>query len=410
MRFLKTQPSLESVDFQSTTFFKELTNAFAELQSEKKDASESPVVQQVSKIIANHTGMNIDILIDDYDPCIEVPHVDKNHPLVNEFWRNAVNSNDGLALINKAEGAVRGTVNTRTGKVTGIFTELKGKIHLNKTLFSGKKFEADEIAAITLHEVGHLFTYFEYITRSVTTNQVLAGVAKALDQSGTIEEREAVLISAKQALKLSDLDTKELAKSTNKKVVEIVIITNAARKAESELGSNVYDFSSWEMLADQYASRYGAYRPLVTALAKYYKGVYNIAFRGTVGYIVMEVVKLITILSPVLFIVLVAMDGSGDGTYDVPGARFKRVRNQIVENLKDKKLSKDDHERLMADIAAIDEILSQMNSRRQVFGLLYDSLVPSGRKAYRQEKQQQELEKLAMNDLFVKAAELRQMT
>lgn len=406
---LLNRVSLESVDFQSTTFFKELTNAFTELQLEKKDASESPVVQQLSEIIRRHTGMNIEVRIDEYDPCIEIPHVDKNHPLVNDYWRNYINSNDGLALINKAGSAVRGTVNTKTGKVTGIFTELKGKTHLHRDMFATSRFLAEEIAAVTLHEVGHLFTYFEYITRTVTTNQVLAGVAKALDGAGTIEEREAVFISAKQALKLSELDEKALAKSNNKKVAEVVILTNVARQVESELGSNIYDFSTWEMLADQYASRYGAYRPLVTALAKYYRGVYHRSFRSTVGFLAMEALKLVAIIHPLLFVLLVAMDGAGDGTYDEPGARFKRVRNQIVENLKDKKLSKDDHERLMTDLAAIDDVLKSVNDRRQLMGVIYDNVVPSARKAYRQEKLQQDLEQLAMNDLFVKASELRQL-
>lgn len=407
---LLTHIGMESLDFQPTTFFKELTAAFAELQEAKKDAGDSPVVQQISKIIANHTGINAIISIGLYDPCVEIPHLDKNHPLVTAIMRNHVSSSDGLQLIAKAEGAVRGSVNLKTGKVSGVFSELQARIHLPRTMFENKRFDADEIAAITMHEVGHLFTYFEYISRTVTTNQVLAGVSKGLDGSGTVEERQAVLTSAKEVLKLKDLDVKELAKSNNKKVAEVVIITNVARQTESELGSNLYDNNSWEMLADQFAARYGAYRALTTALAKYYKGAWNISFRSLPSFLFMEAFKLAMLfMLPGLGILFMAMDGSGDGTYDRPGARLTRVRNQIVENLKDKNLSKDDHSRLMADLSAIDDVLAGVNDRRQLVGLIWDSLIPAARRAYRQEKQQQELEALVANDLFIKAAELKQM-
>jgi hypothetical protein len=145
-------------------------------------------------------------------------------------------------------------------------------------------------------------------------------------------------------------------------------------------------------------------------LAKIYKGVWHISFRSGPTFLALEALKLCTIIvNPFLFLLLCSIDGRGDGTYDQPGARFKRVRNQIVENLKNKELSKDDHERLTADMTLIDDVLKDVNDRRQLVGVLWDSLVPSGRKARKQELLQRQLEDLVANDLFVKAAELRQL-
>lgn len=408
-RTLLDHVAMESVDFQSPVFFKELALSFSELKKLKKDEiGDSDIATNLSKIVAHHTGLNVVFDIGENDPSVEIPMVDKNNPLINSFIRNYISSSDGIKMIANAGGVARGTVSLRTGKVSGIFTEIKSKIWLPVRMLITDKFTPEEIAAITLHEVGHLFTYYEFITRTVTTNQVLAGLAKALDGTESIDQREAVLINVKRAMNLKDMDTRELAKSNNKKVAEIVVVSNIVKQTESEIGSNVYDFSTWEMLADQFAARFGAGRDLVTGLDKLYRGSWNISFRSLPAYLALEALKLVSLfIIPGMALIIMSIDGAGDGTYDRPGARMKRIRNQIVENLKDTKLSKDDQERLKADLAAIDDVLKCIEDRRQFVGVLWDVLIPSARKALNQERLQKDLEAIAANDLFVKAADLK---
>ena len=415
----------ESISFQSSALFKEVTLAVVELKNEKKELlRDSELSNKLSKIIGHHTGLNITFNIGDVDPCVEIPMVNKNNVLINSFIRNKLNSADGMKMIQEGNGSVRGSVNLKTGMVSGIFSEVQSKVHLPVYMFASTKFDPEEISAIIIHELGHLFTYYEFMSRSVTTNQVLAGLAKGLDGSGTVEERESVLITVKKAMNLSELDTKELSKSTNRRVTEIVVISNIAKQTESELGSNVYDFSTWEYLSDQYAARQGAGRYIVTGLAKLYKSHFNISFRSLPSYLSMEALKATLIIAPFLLlaagvsigsapltigVLLIAMDGSGDGAYDRPGARMKRVRDQIVENLKDKKLSKEDVENLTEDLIVIDQVLANVNDRRQFMGIMWDSLIPSARKDLSQIRLQKELEDIAVNDIFVKAAELKQL-
>lgn len=411
--FIGQHLAAESIDFQSPAFFKELTLAFEALKGVKRaEVQDSEQAAAVSAIVQHHTGLDVTFQFGDYDPCVEIPAVNKNNILVNQWRRDFVSSSDGMKLIAEADGAARGTVSLKTGKVSGMFTQIKNTIHLPVEMLSGSKYTPEEIAAITLHEVGHLLTYFEFITRTVTTNQVLAGISKALDGSGSVEQREAVLISAKKALKLSDLDTKQLAKSSNNKIVEVVVVTNTIKASESELGSNVYDLNSWEMLADQYVTRFGAGRQLITALEKIYGGEWNMSFRSTPAFLAYEAIKLLLLFSGIFTLtglLLILLDGAGSGDYDKPGARMKRVRNQIVENLKKPKLSPADRERLNADLVALDDILAQVEDRRQLLGVIWDAVSPASRRAYNQEKLQRELEDLATNDLFVKAAQLKQL-
>jgi hypothetical protein len=413
MRICENMIDMESIDFQSLTFFKELTAQFVELRKVKKeDIPDSEIINTLSSIIKHHTGLNIAFNFADNDPSVAIPMVNKNNILINSFIRNYINSADGLKMINDSKGVVRGSVNIKTGMVSGIFTEVKSTINIPVYMLSEKsKYEPEEVAAILLHEIGHLFTYYEYMSRTVTTNQMLAGLSKALDNSGTVEQRESVLISVKKAANLKDLDVKELAKSNSSKVAEIVVITNIAKEVKSELGSNIYDFSTWEYLADQYAARNGAGRYLVTALEKLYKGMFNKSFRSLPVFLFMEALKLILLFSPASSIsgFLLAMDSDGDGTYDTPEARFKRLRAQIVENLKDKKLSKEDNERLSSDLLTIDDILKNVNDRRQFFGVVYDALAVWNYKDRDQKKLQQNLEAIAVNELFAKSADLRQI-
>ena len=423
-------PATESIFFQSNAFFNELVLNFSELKkANKTEVTDSPIATVVSKVIKHHTGMDITLNIGINQPQVNIPMVNKNNILINSFIRNYLNSSDGIKMINESKSAVRGSVNLKTGMVSGIFAEVKSTIDLPTEMFTGSKYTPEEIAAITLHEVGHLFVYYEFMSRMVTTNQMLAGVSKALDNSGTVEERESVLINAKKAMNLTDLDAKTLAKSNDKKVAEIVIITNITKEVCSELGSNIYDFSTWEYLADQYAARHGAGRHLATSLEKIYKGSWNISFRSLPVYLAIEALKLLAFVLPVWInvglggaltsigkaifvlwqdasIMLIFMD-SDNPTYDRPGERFKRIRDQIVENLKDKKLSKEDVEALNDDLVAIDEVLKDVNDRRQWLGALWDILSPTARKGRSQEMLQKDLENLAVNSLFEKAAELK---
>lgn len=421
------QLSMEAIQFQkSQAFFKELTLAFSDLKKKKasdlrKDTDASGLL---SKIIKNHTKLKVAFDITDYGPAVEVPHLNKNHPLVHDAKRAWISSADGMRMIAEAGGAVKGSVNLASGQVSGVFTEMDNRLYFPANMIVGSKFTPEELAAILLHEVGHLMTYCEYMTRTVTTNQVLAGMAVALGNAGTPEEREAVLVSAKKALHL-DIDTGELAKEKDNEVVTYVVISNVAKTTADEIGFNIYDLNTWEMLSDQYAARQGAGRYLVTGLEKLYRSAFNISFRSTPAYIAMEALKLtLTIgmfvlplpmgmikLVPHLIqigLMLISFDGMGDGTYDRPGMRLLRVRNQIVQEMKDKNVKGEYAQRLTEDLAAIDTVLKGVNDREQFYGKLWNLFSRDSRRRMSQEQLTRELETLASNDLFAASLRLRQ--
>ena len=422
---MSNAPILESIAFQKeSVLFAELCIHFNEFKGMSvSQIPDSPIAQTLSAVVKHHTGLTVAFNLGEMFPSVDVPNINKNNVLITSYQRNFLSSTDGLKMISDASSVVRGSVNINTGMVSGIFTEVLSTINLPVDMLAGSTYTAEEMAAITLHEIGHLFTYYEYMSRSMTNNQMLAGLAKGLDKSDTAEQREVVLINVKKSMNLTDLDAKTLSKSKDKEVIEIVVISNLAKESKSQLGSDIYDYSTWEFLADQYAARHGAGRHLATGLEKLYKGNWNISFRSTPSYLAMEGLKAFLVIAPIALAImgtagmgfavmigagLMAMDADNP-TYDRPGERLKRIRDQVVTNLKDKKLSKNEVANLEADLVAIDIVLNDANDRRQWIGAVYDVVSSSGRKARSQELLQKELEDIAVNELFVKAAQLQNL-
>jgi len=346
-------------------------------------------------------------------PAIMTPDVNKNHPLFNAMRRNYFTGQNTLNDLARHNGELRGMVNIKTGWVSGYFADVTGTLYMPASIINNMKFSTEEVAAITLHECGHMFTYFEYIARSLTTNFSLMQLQEDLSNTKAPDEREAVLVSFGKAARIGPEKLEELSKTTDKSVISAVVLTASAEESYSELGANVYDSTAWEYLSDAYARAYQAGLPLTTALDKLYRSGFNISFRSMPVYLFYEAFKFIVLgltfwsgIGIPLAILLFAMDGSSSD-YDTPEARFKRVKMEIIKDLKDPKISKSDTVRLTQDIEAIDELLKTIHDKRQFIGVLWDWVSIIGQKRVNYTNFQKQLEEFASNDLFVKAAQLR---
>lgn len=408
----------ESIQFQSGVFFKELSLLIGEVRKLKSvDIQDSDQLQSIERCIKHHTNLNTEILADtDIGPAVDIPHVTKNHPLVLSFIRNFVSTHDVDDHLKKAGGIIKGSVSLKDGYVDGVFSEIKTTIYLPAKLISGSTFSEDELAAVLLHEIGHLITYYEYLVRTITLNYVLDGISKSIDNSDSVDKRTSILISASKALKLDQKDLDKLATTNSKETVACVFLSKAIEESRSILGNNIYDLNSWEFLADDYATRHQAGKNLVTAFDKIYRAGGDIAFRGTGKYIAFEAAKLALIviglmattfsLGALLFFAsfLMVNSDSDNPIYDKPEARMRRVRAQIIENLKDNRLPNETINRLKEDIEVIDNIMKEVDDKRQFFGVIYDFFSSKDRNEI---LLQQELEQIANNDLFIKAASFK---
>jgi len=420
--------AMESIGFQNGILFKEMTDAIHDMRQENSKDLYDPTnrnLKDLAEIVKRHTNISVVFVPGDMHFCVYLPDVNRNHAMLDAPRREWFRSKQALDMIKSAEGGViRGGVNLKTAKVSGFFADLPTVIHIYTPEMIAKKLTDAEIAAILLHEVGHLFVLFEFMNRTVTTNQVMAGISRALDGTVGADQREYIITSAKKSLNLSGLNPKELAKTSNKQVIETVILSETVKQCVSELGSDIYDLNNFEQLADEFAARMGAGQELVTGLDKIMKGFGGIDGRTGLVYILAEACKLMLLVVSItalalgvgvgaglygifLWTIAILSDSLMDPTYDRRGLRFTRIRAQLLQELKDQKLEKDRRLQLIESVSAIDTIIDSRKDRQQLSGIIAGFIFKSLRKRMDQEKLQSEIEALANNALWLKSAELQ---
>lgn len=96
-----------------------------------------------------------------------------------------------------------------------------------------------------------------------------------------------------------------------------------------------------------------------------------------------------------------------DYTYDDLKIRYLRVRQDIVDQLKEIKDDKEVVKQMLENIYTIDEAIKSTSVVRILPAIISNFIFSGARQAVSSIKEQQLFEALASNDLFVKSAELR---
>ena len=424
--FMTQGLALEMIEFQDHSFHEQLTSLYEDLKkTPRADMATSEAALAIEKAIFDRTGVLIEFTMNEGGAYCLPPILDKNNPLLSNLLREFYQHSTPLKLIQKAkDGMIRGKIDLVHAKVSGVFSEIKCVLNMPKSWMgriAGFEFTPAELSAITLHEIGHIFTGFEYLTRSVTTNQVLAAVVRAMEGNDT-NEQEIVITSAANVLRLDEKKLKELVAGKDANQAALLVLRETVMHSASEIGSSLYDENNWEQLADQFCARFGAQRDMITGLDKTMRAIGDISTRSTAAYVGLEIVKLTLMLStpaivfvaPVFAIVplfvwtsLILFDNPTDRTYDRPGHRLMRIRDQIVMQLKDRDLGKDMIKRLHDDLNLVDDLLKNVKDRYTLVNAVFTFMSSEGRSLHAQEKLARELENFAANELYVKAAELK---
>lgn len=413
---------MEAIDFQADNLKKILAFHIGELRKlSKEELLREGTYAVLSAEIKKTTNLNTTIIVDQLhgSASVMVPDVNRNNPLVNDMYKGYLPNATGLKLVENARNVIKGTVNLKKARVDGVYANLDHTVFLPLTDLLSERFTDEEIVAVLLHEIGHIFVYYEYISRTVTTNTVLAGIAKTMSSTTDPKEIETVLLSAKKVLQLTDLDVKKLVNNSRVDLVEMVVVSSAIEQARSELGSDIYDMNSFEALADNFATRLGCGRELVTALDKYYRSVNDMALRTLPTYLALEATKLLSLGLSTLTTAAAVLGGTtplgimiifstiflvgidlNTKDYDRPLFRLKRIKEQLVERMKDKRASKEERKQLAESVEHIDGLLKDYNTRTSVLVKLAAVVSTSVRNRYKQEQLQSELESLASNELF----------
>jgi hypothetical protein len=398
------------------------------LRNLNKTIYNSQEYQDFTNLVFKRLGIKVNLIIDEMLAAMLPFYINEHHVFLKDYFRGNVKIKDQQAVIRKSNNK-KGFVNLHEAKVGGIFSEYKHDLYVNfVALFEQFKMTPGEITAVILHELGHAFTMYEYSDRTDSVNQVLANVVSELNK----KDGKADLVYV----------FKEMEK-VNKKVTEAEIDTIANGNkiiagytwfrmvfdtVKQQLLNSKYDETSSETVADNFASRFQYGRQLVIALDKLHSVSGSIEKSKAAIVIANMIDTIVTILMASVGIGLLATGsigigiflcayvflcvlGSGedykDYTYDELKIRYARVRNDQIELLKQSKYKGDEVKSIIDSIRLLDTIIDETFQYRPVFNQISNILFSSNRKADNSMKEQQLLESLTFNDLFLKSAELK---
>lgn len=432
------QLSIEDINFQSNNFFNELSLEVKKLYEKWKDTldyqeelSNSQELLNISLLIKKYTNLNVKININNlriiaaYLPFITRNHIFSNYEKkifnVNDSFENENEVRQVSSILNKWEGSV----DLNNAKVDGIFKEIECIIELDLYLLFSKGIESNntssihkEIAAIILHEIGHMFTCFEFLDRSTSTNNVLQFISNVKKSNFTFEQKKIFIKDTISNLK--DEDVERLVNSPIEEQLAIIYLGLEKQKSISQLGNDIYDLVGCEQIADNFTTKFGAGKYLAIALEKYEKyfsfnpyipiGIYSVFLTMILGPVniisaVFTSVMLFALSSISAFITNV-FSHDNINRYDDLETRINRIINVNVERMKNKEITEELKSILLDENKVMREILNRNKSRKPLFKIVKEFFSKKTKKDADFIKLQKDLENIAANKLFEKATEL----
>lgn len=390
----------------------------------------------MAEVIYKRTGIRVELrLIEEFfgHECFaEPPLIDAANPYF-KLLKSYGLGEDDVPVLDRHQRALRlandtlGWVDLKKGRVEGVFSTLINRIYLAHDLLNDRGFTSEEVAAVILHEIGHLFSYFEVVAFTSASNSVIATALEAL--AGTEEKTTKVrLVSQTLAVfgAVSKDDVDAIAESTDGTVTRALFIKTLEQAAqvrskqlsqERDAGINT---RSIEHMADQFAIRNGASLQLATAQHKLGKmsRVHDYG-RSRAAFLAVQAARYgaligLTFLSPPIGICmtficgLLATADAHDSDYRTdPGERIGRIKYDLVQLLKNTKLDAKIRKQILDDIEAVDAVRVDAKEYEGIIRFLWRTIVPTGRRQASLRDLQKGMEDLINNDLFIHANRLK---
>lgn len=430
--------STESISHQlDPLFFNALVEGFRSIReggmmisSDERRNAEILQNSKIAEITKKYTGLNIQFITQyrsGYDAYTIPPMLDKNHPFYDQLHRDHIPTGDRDALIRKIKRPIRGSVDLKKGRVSGDYANITVSIIIGDRFLSEADFKVEEVAAIYAHEVGHTMTYFEYLGRMVTLTHVLGSATQAFNQSKSDRQRTEVYSATCEMLGIP-MPPDEIVRSTKANELFVTyVVSETANPMVSSTSSAKNDTVTWEAMSDQYVSRIGGGRYLITGLDRLHRMYDDPAMRTRRGFVFWQIgatvlniliasASVVAMMSGIGSLVLAGMlvfgfqsimllsDSNDSPTYDNVKDRLSRVRRDMVDSLKSKNLTREQRLRIQEAIREADEIIKPLVDNAEFWlSRLIDGMSPGRRRDKRHKALLYDFERLINNNLFVKA-------
>lgn len=424
---VKDAIGIEAIDFQSSVVADQITKMFEDILKCKggKEADASEAHKTLVTFMEKETGLKIDLKFNTpYPPCMMPIHVNPSSILGDSDFKDYY-TKDANKIIKKLEDNEKTFVDLKNGKVGGAFSVVPSQIYMGFRQLKDMKLTAREVAAVFMHEVGHAFVAYELAFNTIQTNQILLALHKSLVANDQKLFEYSLKLTEKRLGPSSGVYN-ELKEETDTTVVTTVVMAKIQEKRVSELGTAAYDKTTYEAMADNFATRMGLGRELVTSLEKSHRLYGSPEYSGETRFIynmiqitvatysmllgaVLGSVLLMIAGAPMFFLITWAVSDGAEyqNVYDKLKIRYKRVREQLISRLKVKSLAPELVKNILEDLKVLDKIIEQTGEFSSILNVVGNIIYPSNWVLSSRKNAQRLLEELASNDLFIKAAQLR---
>lgn len=290
------------------------------------------------------------------------------------------------------------TIDRKNAKIMGLSKDYVNFIsHDIYNYVKWLNLNAKELTAILLHEVGHSFTYIEYLYRSVANTSVLLDTFLENLEKKNKSPKESLVIAFEKATgkKAPDL------KNTNKLATSIYILDTFMKLNKYKNVESYHSTADSEQLADQFSGRFGCSADIMTALDKLYNygnssikksaspvrshndaGVFSILL--TILQVIIVVICTVIFLPAIIISLLINwiigfILGYGtqydnpvspipslglDNTYDNLRRRYARGKNELVRRIRSAGISKQELTIVLKNIENIDKLMAALGPEK----------------------------------------------
>lgn len=402
----KSNFGLESIKRQDNALFDALTECMRKLRNSGDFSTTSIKKSLVSQVIKEHTGLNIVFYIEPgftahIYPCRMLPQ----HVFQPGGYGNSLSNQ----IIDVTKTALRGTVDIVNVRVTGIFSEIASELFIGTALFEPGLATDRQIAAVVLHEIGHAFTYIQFISTIAFGSLVVQQTVNNIFLTDDYQTKKICIKTADEILGVESDNRIEDWIDTTKENLEVILVTRLYSSLKSRSSTSYYDVRNCEQLADMFAAKHGAAVELAKFNYKVDKILNVYGNKNFFVHILRETGHFLGILMKrgVTFkMIMLSMDQPKK--YDDPKDRIAFLKFHLIDDLKHLPSGNNkSRSEIVSSIIEIDEILNSIKERRGVLTYIHNTMRTFGKSAHKQEQQQKQLEEMLYNNLFFQSAKLK---
>lgn len=309
----------------------------------------------------------------------------------------------------------KGFVDRKHARVGGYLSDVKNYLMINFFTLKAETMTPAEVTAIVVHELGHAFGGLESHHRLQTSNATIVDVLDNLNRN----KSDKALYTFKKNFDEKDLEKASM--NNNKEITDFYgKLANAyLGELNSQLINNKYDETNFENMADSFAVRFNLGRDLFTGLHKLHVNYGAVTHKTSFFYWSLLIIEFFTLtISLVLMgpmsaglvaLILLAFANlpAGHMTYDDPMGRYNRIKNGIVNNLKNDKLPAPVVKELLSQFTLIDSVMKQSMHFEGMAEKMFGPLDFMNKTDNYYIRLQQTVENSLNTQLFVSSAKLR---